>query len=128
MGKRLLVVDDALIIREMIKDAAWSAGWEVVGEASNGQEAIQQYQETSPDVVTLDLIMPEYDGLHALGGIMKIDPAAHILVVSAIDQTDILKEALQRGAADFIVKPFEKPRLTSALEKIASHERSPATG
>ncbi len=128
MGKRLLVVDDALIIREMVKDAAWSAGWEIVGEASNGQEAIEQYQQTSPDVVTLDLIMPEFDGLHALEGIMKLDPAAQVLIVSAIDQTEILKEALRQGAADFVVKPFEKARLTSALEKLAARSTSAATG
>ena len=127
MSKRLLVVDDALIIREMIKDAARNSGWEIVGEASNGLEAIEQYEETTPDVVTLDLIMPEYDGLHALEGIMKIDPAAHILVVSAIDQTDILKEALRMGAADLVVKPFEKERLASALDKLAAHTASTAS-
>ncbi len=128
MGKRLLVVDDALIIREMIKDAATSSGWEIAGEAGNGQAAIEQYQAIDPDVVTLDLIMPEYDGLHALEGIMRLDPSARVLVVSAIDQTEILKEALRLGAADFVVKPFEKARLSSALEKLAARDTSAATG
>ena len=122
MTKRLLVVDDAMIIREMIKDAARNAGWEIAGEAGNGQEAIAKYEELGADAVTLDLIMPEYDGLHALAGIMKVDPSARVLVVSAIDQTDILKEALQRGAADFVVKPFDKARLVSALEKLIAHD------
>ncbi len=75
MPRRLLVADDALIIRQIIKDMATAAGWEVVGEASNGQEAIDRYRELHPDAVTLDLVMPEHDGLHALHGIMEFDPA-----------------------------------------------------
>jgi len=117
MSKRLLVTDDALIIREMIKDAAIDGGWEIVGEASNGQEAVEQYQRLNPDAMTLDLVMPEYDGLHALRGVMEADSNAKVLVVSALDQTDVLKEALQIGAADFIVKPFDRTRLIAALEK-----------
>ena len=120
MTKKLLVTDDAMIIREMIKDTATENGWEIVGEATNGQEAIEQYQALNPDVMTLDLVMPEYDGLHALRGIMEADSDARILVVSALDQTDVLKEALSIGARDFIVKPFEKDRLVGALEKISA--------
>jgi len=120
MSKRLLVTDDAMIIREMIKDAAIEGGWEIVGEASNGQEAIEQHATLHPDVMTLDLVMPEYDGLHALRGIMGADSTAKVLVVSALDQTDVLKEALQIGASDFIVKPFDRKRLIAALEKLAS--------
>lgn len=120
MTKRLLVTDDALIIREMIKDVAREDGWEIVGEAANGQEAIERYQELRPDAVTLDLVMPEYDGLHALDGIMAADADARVLVVSALDQTEILKDALRKGARDFIVKPFENARLLSALSKICT--------
>ncbi len=127
MTKRLLIVDDALIIREMIREAATEAGWEVVGQAANGQEAISQYQDLRPDAVTLDLIMPEFDGIHALRGIIDLDPAARILVVSAIDQTEILKDALRIGATDFVVKPFETKRLVTALEKLATQRRAAAT-
>ncbi|MDX1964933.1 MAG: response regulator [Pirellulales bacterium] len=118
MSKRLLVTDDALIIREKIKDAARGDGWEIAGEAGDGGEAIKRYQELRPDAVTLDLVMPDYDGLHALRGIMEFDADARVLVVSALDQIDVLKEALQIGAADFIVKPFDDGRLCSALNKL----------
>lgn len=117
MAKTLLVTDDALIIREMIKDAAISAGWEIVGEASNGQQAVEQYQQLDPDAVTLDLVMPEYDGLHGLRRIMAADPDAKVVVVSALDQKDVLKDAFKLGATDFIVKPFDKRVLIKTLEQ-----------
>ena len=103
MAKTLLVTDDAMIIRQIIKDMAAGAGWEVVGEASNGQEAIDRYRELRPDVVTLDLVMPEHDGLHALHGIMDFDPQAKVLVVSALEQRGVLKDAFKAGAAVRIV-------------------------
>ena len=118
MSRRLLVTDDAIIIREMIKDAARENGWEIAGEATNGQEAIDRFSELRPDAVTLDLVMPQYDGLHALRGIMQLDPDARVLVVSALDQTAVLKDALKLGASDFVVKPFEKSRVLGALDKI----------
>lgn len=118
MAKTLLITDDAMIIREMIKDAARAGGWEIVGEAANGQEAIDRYEQLKPDAVTLDLVMPEFDGLHALRGIMGNHKNARVLIVSALEQTEILKEALKLGAADFIVKPFNEPRLVSALDKL----------
>ena len=116
MTKTLLVTDDALIIREMIKDAATDAGWEIAGEAVNGQEAIDQYQVLQPDAVTLDLVMPDFDGLHALRGIMLADPQARVCVVSALDQKKVLKEAFKIGASDFIVKPFDKTNLIDTLD------------
>lgn len=119
MSRTLLVTDDALIIREMIKDAAISAGWEIVGEAQNGQQAIELYEQLQPDVVTLDMVMPEYDGIHALAGIKQRDPDARVLVVSALDQKQTLKEAFRLGAADFIVKPFDPKNLVATLDKIA---------
>ena len=118
MARRLLVTDDALIIRELIKDAAIDAGWEIAGEAANGQEAIDRYAELKPDAMTLDLVMPEYDGLHALRGIIQHDPKANVVVVSALDQKNVLKEAFQTGAADFLVKPFDKRVLVETLEQI----------
>lgn len=81
MKKTLLITDDAVIIREMIKDLASQAGWTIVGEAGDGQQAIERYAELKPDAVTLDLVMPEHDGLHALRGIMEIDPKAKIVVI-----------------------------------------------
>ncbi|HLA83156.1 MAG TPA: response regulator [Thermoguttaceae bacterium] len=118
MTKRLLVVDDALIIREIIKDAVTNSGWEIAGEAANGQEAVEQYQALQPDAVTLDLVMPEYDGLHALRGILDVDPSAKVVVVSALDQKDILKQAFRLGATDFVVKPFNNDALVQTLETV----------
>ena len=118
MARTLLVTDDALIIRQLIKDMAASAGWEVVGEASNGQEAIDRYRELRPDAVTLDLVMPEHDGLHALHGIMEFDPRAKVLVVSALEQRGVLKDAFKAGAADFVSKPFDKQSLQDTLQHL----------
>ncbi|WP_254510153.1 response regulator [Anatilimnocola floriformis] len=120
MTKRLLVIDDAMIIREMIKDAAREDGWEIVGHATNGQEGIEQFEKLQPDAVTLDLVMPEFDGMHGLRGIKQLNRDAQVLIVSALDQAEILKEALRAGAADFIAKPFNKGRLLAALQKIAA--------
>jgi two-component system, chemotaxis family, chemotaxis protein CheY len=120
MAKTLLVIDDALLIREMIKDAATRAGWEVVGEAADGQQAIENYARLRPDAVTLDLVMPRFDGLHALRGIMGADPAAKVVVVSAMNQEKSLKEAFRLGAADFIVKPFEQRVLIETLEQLVA--------
>jgi two-component system chemotaxis response regulator CheY len=118
MSRTLLVVDDAVIIRKIIKDTVAKLGWEVVGEAGNGQEAIEQYQKLGPDAVTLDLVMPEHDGLHALRGIIKADPEAKVVVVSAIDQSGVLKDAFKAGAADFVVKPFDGDNLRNTLEQL----------
>ena len=119
MQKTLLITDDALIIRTMIRDAATAAGWEFVAEAANGQEAIDGYVRTRPAAVTLDLVMPEFDGLYALRNIIEFDPDARVLVVSALDQKKVLKEAFKLGAADFIVKPFDRRVLVDTLEQIA---------
>lgn len=120
MTKTLLVTDDALIIREMIKDAAAEDGWTIVGEAANGQEAVERYAELHPDAVTLDLVMPDFDGLHALRGILQINPEAKVIVVSALEQKGILKDAFKAGAADFIVKPFDRQALVRTLSQVAA--------
>jgi two-component system, chemotaxis family, chemotaxis protein CheY len=121
MPRRLLVADDAMIIRQIIKDMAVTAGWEVVGEASNGQEAIDRYRELQPDAVTLDLVMPERDGLHALHGIMAFDSQAKVLVVSALEHRGVLKDAIKAGASDFVAKPFDKRSLAATLEQLVPH-------
>jgi len=115
MSRKLLVTDDALIIREMIKDAAVGAGWEIVGEAFDGKQALERYLELKPDVVTLDLVMPEYDGLYGLSHITQADPKAKVIVVSALDQGDVLKKAFKLGAVDFVVKPFDTQTLLDTL-------------
>ncbi|MBA4016975.1 MAG: two-component system response regulator [Pirellula sp.] len=116
MARTLLVTDDSMIIRELVKDVARRDGWEIVGEAADGQQAIEKYNQLRPDGVTLDLVMPNFDGLHALRGIKALDALAKVLVVSAIDQTDVLREAVKLGAADFVVKPFDDSRLQKALD------------
>jgi two-component system, chemotaxis family, chemotaxis protein CheY len=126
--KRLLVTDDAMIMREIIKETAQEAGWEIAGEACNGQQAIDLYRELRPDAVTLDLVMPEYDGLHALRGIRALDGDARVVVASALDQKDVLKQAFQLGATDFVVKPFDRKVLMETLERaVAAPARPSAT-
>lgn len=117
-NRTLLVTDDAIVIRAMIKDAATEAGWTVVGEAANGQQAIDLYREFKPDAVTLDLIMPEFDGIHALGGILGDDPNAKVVVVSALNQKALLKKAFTLGASDFVCKPFEPEDLVQTLDRM----------
>jgi len=128
MPKTLLVTDDALIIREMIKDAATDAGWTIVGEAANGQQAVDQYEKLRPDAMTLDLVMPEYDGLHALRNVTARDPNAKIVVVSALDQRDVLKQAFKLGASDFLVKPFDKKVLIETLDQLVAEPKATLPG
>jgi len=118
MPGTLLTIDDAAIIREMIKDTAGAAGWNIVGEACDGREGFEQYRRLRPDAVTLDLVMPEYDGLFALREIRALDPQAKVVVVSALDQKSILKEAFKAGASDFLVKPFQRSMLLETLEQL----------
>lgn len=120
MSKRLLVVDDAAIIRAMIADTAQEAGWQVVGQATNGKHGAELYQQLSPDVTTLDLVMPEYDGLYALRAILDYDPEAIVVVVSALEQRPVLEEAFRLGAADFLVKPFDKQQLVETLDQLVA--------
>jgi two-component system chemotaxis response regulator CheY len=118
--KRLLVVDDAMIMRAIIRDIAMKAGWEVVGEAANGVEGVTRYRELRPDLVTLDIVMPEMDGVETLRALRLEHPDARVVMVSAIDQRAKLSECIQLGAIDFVVKPFDKERLLSLLQKYAT--------
>ena len=124
MDKTLLVIDDAAIVREKIKETARAAGWEIVGEAGNGQEAVQRYAELRPTAVTLDLVMPEYDGIYALREILAADPNAKVVVVSALGQKNVLKDAFKLGAADFVVKPFDCRTLAATLEQFVGGEEA----
>lgn len=120
MTKRVLIVDDAPFMRLLIRDAVQSAGFSVAGEAENGEEAIRKYLELKPDVVTMDLVMPLVSGIEGLKAIIKHDPKAKVIVISALDQKVELKEAITAGAFDFIVKPFEADRVASAIRRATS--------
>jgi two-component system chemotaxis response regulator CheY len=115
---RLLIVDDAMIMRKLIRDVATSVGWEVAGEAANGEEAIRLYESLKPDLVTMDLVMPIMGGNDALRAIRASDPEARVVVVTALDQKETLMESIGSGAMDFIVKPFDRDRIVNLLNKV----------
>jgi two-component system, chemotaxis family, chemotaxis protein CheY len=114
---RVLIVDDAAFMRKLLTDALTNGGHEVVGEAGNGIEAVARWQELRPELTTLDITMPEKDGLAALAEIMAIDPSAKIIMCSALGQEGKVLEAVKLGAKDFVVKPFQPPRVLEAVEK-----------
>ena len=115
--RHLLVVDDAAFMRKMVSDALAGGGHEVVGEASNGVEAYDRFQELRPDVTTLDITMPEKDGLSALKDILSFDPTAKVVMCSALGQEAKVLEAIKGGAKDFVVKPFQADRVLDAVSK-----------
>jgi two-component system chemotaxis response regulator CheY len=114
---RVLVVDDAAFMRKMVSDALSGGGHEIVGEAGNGEEALVRYQELKPDVMTLDITMPEKDGLAALKEIIAVDPGAKVIMCSALGQESKVLESIKLGAKDFVVKPFQADRVLSAIDK-----------
>jgi two-component system, chemotaxis family, chemotaxis protein CheY len=114
---RVLVVDDAAFMRKMVSDALTGGGHEIVGEAANGAEAVQRFQELRPDVLTLDITMPEKDGLTALKEIIAVDPGAKVIMCSALGQESKVLESIKLGAKDFVVKPFQADRVLSAIDK-----------
>ena len=117
MGARILVVDDAAFMRMMIKDILSKNGFEIVGEAENGQKAVEKWSELRPDLTTMDITMPEMDGISAVKEIKKIDPNAKVIMCSAMGQQAMVIEAIQAGARDFIVKPFQADRVLEAVRK-----------
>jgi two-component system chemotaxis response regulator CheY len=114
---RILVVDDAAFMRKMVTDALTKGGHEVIGEAGNGTEAVEQYQSLKPDLTTLDITMPEKDGLSALKDIMALDPSAKVIMCSALGQESKVLESIKLGAKDFVVKPFQADRVLDAVGK-----------
>lgn len=113
----VLIVDDAAFMRMMIKDILTKNGLEVVGEAENGAVALEKFKELKPDLVTMDITMPEMDGIAALKGILSFDQSAKVLMCSAMGQQSMVIEAIQAGAKDFIVKPFKPDRVLDAINK-----------
>ncbi|NLW44632.1 MAG: response regulator [Syntrophomonadaceae bacterium] len=120
MSKRILVVDDAAFMRMMIKDILTKNGYIVVGEADNGLNAIDKYEELQPDLVTMDITMPEMDGITAVKEIRKRNPNARIIMCSAMGQQAMVIDAIQAGARDFVVKPFQPDRVLEAVAKAVS--------
>lgn len=115
---RVLITDDAAFMRMMLKDILTKGGYDVVGEAINGADAIEKYKELKPDLVTLDITMPEMDGISACEGIMKYDPNAKCVMCSAMGQQAMVLSAIKAGAKDFIVKPFKAERVIEAIGKV----------
>lgn len=119
MKFKVLVVDDAMFMRNMLKEILNNSGrYEVVGEASNGQEAIELYGQIKPDIVTMDIVMPVMDGIEATREILKIDPMAKIVMCSALGQEPLVIESIAAGAKDFIVKPFSPEKVIRVLDQI----------
>lgn len=108
-----------MLMRRMISDTLAIAGWDIVAEADNGEEAIRQYEEYRPDVVTMDIVMPGADGLFALEHILQLDPDAKVVVISALNQTKLISEAIRKGAQDFIAKPFLPEQLRETINACA---------
>lgn len=119
--KRVLLVDDAAFIRMTLRMMLEKNGFEIAGEAGNGVEAVQLYQELKPDIVTLDITMPQMDGIQALKKIISIAPDAKIIMVTAMGQEAMVREAVVSGAKGFIVKPFKEDLVVKALNKLAEN-------
>ncbi|USG67936.1 response regulator [Brevibacillus ruminantium] len=120
MSNKVLIVDDAAFMRMMIKEILSKNGFSVVGEASDGAQAVEKYKELGPDLVTMDITMPEMDGITALKEIKKLDPNARVIMCSAMGQQAMVIDAIQAGAKDFIVKPFQADRVLEAIKKTLS--------
>ena len=117
MGRKVLIVDDAAFMRMMLKDILTKNDFEVVGEAENGKVTVASYQKLQPDIVTMDITMPEMNGIDAVKAIKTLDASARVVMVSAMGQQPMVIEAIQAGAVDFIVKPFQPDRVVEALNK-----------
>ena len=117
MGKRILIVDDANFMRLIVKEILTPQGFEICGEATNGNEAVSMYEQLKPDLVTMDITMKEKDGLEAAREILAKDPNARIVMVTALGQEKMLMDSLELGVKDFVVKPFDHARIVSAVHK-----------
>lgn len=118
MGKTVLVCDDAIFMRAMIGDILRQAGFDVIGEAETGVQAVEKYRELKPDLVTMDIVMPDMGGIDAVRAIIAEFPNAQILMCSAMGQQALVVEAVQAGARDFVVKPFQPSRVLEAVQRV----------
>ncbi len=118
MAKNILICDDAAFMRMMIKDILTKNGYNVAAEAENGAKAVEKYNEVKPDLVLMDITMPEMDGIQALKKIKENDPSALVIMCSAMGQQAMVLESIQAGAKDFIVKPFQADRVLEAVQKV----------
>jgi two-component system chemotaxis response regulator CheY len=118
MSQTVLICDDAIFMRTMIGDILTQAGFRIVGEAENGVQAVERYRELRPDIVTMDIVMPEMGGIDAVREILAEDPSAKVLMCSAMGQQALVIEAIQAGARDFVVKPFQPSRVLEAIQRV----------
>lgn len=119
MYESVLIVDDSMMMRRMIAETLVDAGWTVIGEAANGAEAIDLYKQLQPDAVTMGIVMPGINGIQAISEIMEYDSYAKIVVVSALNQTSLISEAIRAGAQDFVSKPFRAEQLQETMRIVA---------
>ena len=120
MAIRVLIADDALFMRNMIKDVFSGDDFQVIGEAANGVEAVERYRELRPDITTMDIVMPQKSGIEAVREIVKFDKNAKIVMCSALGQESLVMEAIEAGAADFIVKPFKPEKVLEIVRKVVN--------
>ena len=118
MSQTVLVCDDAIFMRTMVGDILTQAGFEIIGEAETGVQAVEKYQQLKPDLVTMDIVMPEMGGIDAVREITRLDPGARVLMCSAMGQQALVVEAIQAGAKDFVVKPFQPGRVLEAVQRV----------
>jgi two-component system chemotaxis response regulator CheY len=118
VAHRILICDDAIFMRTMIADILTGAGYEIAGEAESGLQAVERYKTIKPDLVTMDIVMPDMGGIDAVKAIVAIDPGAKILMCSAMGQQSLVVEAIQAGAKDFVVKPFQPARVLEAVQRV----------
>ena len=118
MAKSVLICDDAIFMRTMVGDILTQAGFDVIGEAESGMQAVERYKELRPDLVTMDIVVPDMGGIDAVREIVKLDPEAKVLMCSAMGQQALVVEAIQAGAKDFVVKPFQPSRVLEAVTRV----------
>jgi len=124
MSIKVLVVDDAIFMRSLIRDIFARSPFVIAGEAENGQEAIEMYKILRPDITTMDIVMPEVDGITALKEIMKFDPQAKVIMCSALGQESLIAESIEAGAKDFIVKPFQPNKVLKVVRSVLGFDEN----
>jgi two-component system chemotaxis response regulator CheY len=126
--KKILIVDDVAFVRKTLSEILTQAGFQVVGEAADGQEAVERYVETRPDLVTMDIVMPLMSGIEATRKIMKLDKEARVVIISAMGQENLVMEAINVGAKDYVLKPFSAADVIKTLERAFLNEAPGSSG